>query len=200
MQDVDSLRMTGQVRYRGTQYFVDLHLERSGDCTGSLRLRGTFLDVRRVGDRTWVQGDSAFVRQAVGGDVPAAALDRLRGKWLPVDDTSFGALCDLDGLLKSFRVVDFGTAHRGSGKRNKGNGELDVTVAEETDLDGTTAVKISGRPGGSHDEHVWVASDAPHRVIKIESTATSDGGQLAFGEFDRDVEVAPPAPKDVFRA
>ena len=46
---------------------------------------------------------------------------------------------------------------------------------------------------------VWVRSEAPHHVVKIESTATQDGGTIAFSEFDEDVEVEAPAPKDVLR-
>ena len=95
-------------------------------------------------------------------------------------------------MLKTFEVVDFD---------EKGGDREDVpaTVGEESSVDGQKVVQLSASPGGAHDEMVWVRSEAPHHVVKIESTATRDGGTLAFSEFDEDVEVEAPAPKDVLR-
>lgn len=192
MQDVSSLRLTGQVRDAGEQYFVDVSVDREDRCTGTLRIGGSHLDIRRIGDRAWVKGEAGAFNRLGGGSLPRAALKRLSTSWLPLSGRPAASLCDLDRLLKTFQVVDFDAK---GGDRE----DLPATVGEESSLDGQTVVQLSASPGGAHDEMIWVRSEAPHHVVKIESTATQDGGTLAFSEFDEDVEVETPAPKDVLR-
>ena len=76
---------------------------------------------------------------------------------------------------------------------------MPTTVGDETTEDGQTVVQVSGSPGGQHDELAWVRSEAPHYVVRIESTSAQDGGSIALSEFDEDVEVEVPKAKDVFR-
>ena len=192
MQDVSSLRMTGQMRDKGEQYFVDLSLDREDRCTGTLRIGGSHLDVRRIGDRAWVKGEAGAFNRLSGSSLPRTALQRLSRSWLPVEGKAAASLCDFDKLLKTFEVVDLD---------EKGGDREDVpaTVGEESSIDGQTVVQLSASPGGAHDEMVWVRSEAPHHVVRMESTATQDGGTLAFSEFDQDVEVEAPAREDVLR-
>jgi hypothetical protein len=192
MQDVSSLRMTGQVRDKGEQYFVDLSLDRDDRCTGTLRIGGSHLDVRRIGDRAWVKGEAGAFNRLGGGRLPRTALQRLSRSWLPVEGKAAASLCDFDELLKTFQVVDFD----GPGGDSE---DVPTTVGDESSVDGQTVVQLSASPGGAHDEMVWVRSEAPHHVMRIESTATQDGGTLAFSEFDQGVEVEAPARKDVLR-
>ena len=95
-------------------------------------------------------------------------------------------------MLEMFAVVDF---EKGGGDHE----DVPTTVGDESEIDGQTVVQLSASPGGGHDEMVWVRSEAPHRVVRMESTATRDGGTLAFAEFDEDVEVERPDPEDVLR-
>lgn len=192
MQDVSSVRLTGQVRDAGEQYFLDLSVDREDRCTGTLRIGGSHIDVRRIGDRAWVKGEAGAFNRLAGGSVPRTVLQHLSRSWLPVEGKAAASLCDFDRLLKTFEVVAFDV---------KGGDREDVpaTVGEESSMDGQTVVQVIASPGGAHDEMVWVRSEAPHRVVKIESTATQDGGTIAFSEFDEDVEVEAPAPKDVLR-
>ena len=192
MQGVSSLRLTGQVRDKGEQYFVDLSVDREDRCTGTLRIGGSHLDVRRIGDRAWVKGEAGAFNRLGAGSLPRTALQRLSRSWLPVEGKAATSLCDFDRLLKTFEVVDFD--ERGGDRE-----DVPATVGEESSVDGQTVVEVSASPGGAHDEMVWVRSEAPHHVVRIESTATQDGGTIAFSEFDEDVEVEAPAPKDVLR-
>lgn len=192
MQDVSSLRLTGQVRDAGEHYFVDVSVDREGRCTGTLRIGGSHLDIRRIGDRAWVKGEAGAFNRLGGGSLPRAALQRLSTSWLPLRGKPAASLCDFDQLLETFQVVDFDAK---GGDREV----LPATVGEESSVDGQTVVQLSASPGGAHDEMIWVRSEAPHHVVKIESTATRDGGTMAFTEFDEDVEVEAPDPKDVLR-
>lgn len=203
MQDVQRVRMTGQTWVRGTSYFIDLRLSRRGDCMGTLRVEGRNVDIRRLGDRVWFKGDSAFFRLAAGNvDVSKDELDALSRKWVRLTDDGAQELCDLDTLLKEFTVVDHGTdAPKKSEEKGKTSDVdiSDVTVGEESDVGGTRAVRLTASPGGAHDEHVWVASEAPHHVVKLESTEIGDGGMLALSEYDVQFEVFAPSGKDVHR-
>lgn len=207
MLDVTSLRMTGQVRDGGEQFFVDLSMDRDDRCTGTLRVGGSHLDIRRIGDRAWIKGEAGAFNRLGGGSVPRQVLDRLSSSWLLVDTRTARQLCDFDGLLASFEVVDFGQERdegkrpgKGAGKKSQQDDDtVPATVVEETTVDGHKAVLLTGSPGGAHDENTWVLSEAPHHVVKLESTSMKDGGTLSFSEFDEPVEVEAPPRKDVIR-
>lgn len=210
MAGIDSVRVTGQVRDKGEQYFVDMSLDREGSCTGTIRFGSSNVDIRSTSDKAWFKGEAGALNRLTGGDVPTSVLRRISTQWLALPARDAKDFCDFGGLLDSFQVVDVAGDGSGTtvGKKNKGgkkkaddlsSGDIPVIVGEETDIDGQKVVQLTGSPGGTHDEHIWVLTDAPHYVVKLESTATKDGGTLNFSEFDEDVEVAAPKPRDVFK-
>ena len=207
MRGVDSMRLTGQVRSEGNQYFVDVRLDRDDRCTGSIRLGGGNIDIRRVGDRAWIKGERGVFNRLSRTPLPQSALRALSSSWIPVGDEELLALCDLDSLLALFEVVDYGEEPAkgpGRGKDRAGKDDLDgdvpATVGEESTEDGAKVVELSGEPGGQHEELTWVRTEAPHYVVRVESTSARDGGTLSFTELDQEVEVEVPRAKDVFRA
>lgn len=218
MQDVQSVRLTGQVRSRGNQYFIDLRLDRDGDCAGTMRFGSSNIDIRRVGDRVWLKGESGAYNRLSSTRLPDWVVDELSTSWvLFEDDKGLRQACDLEAFLDSFEVVDLGADDAGNGKGADGkgkngkggkdgkggrddlSGDAPTTVGDETSVDGENVVQLSGSPGGQHEELAWVRSDAPHYVVRIESTSAQDGGSIALSEFDEDVEVEVPKAKDVYR-
>ena len=202
MLDVTSLRVTGQVRDGGEHFFVDLSMDRDDRCSGTLRVGGSHLDIRRIGNRAWVKGEAGAFNRLGGGSVPRQVLDRLSSSWLQLDGRNATRLCDFDALLATFEVVDLGQeegAGKGRSKRDEVDDPVPASVVEETTIDGDKAVHLTASPGGAHDEDTWVLSEAPHHVVKLESTSTQDGGTLSFSEFDVEVEVEAPPRKDVIR-
>jgi hypothetical protein len=213
MLDVQSMRITGQARTNGNQFFLDLRLDRDDNCIGTVRFGGSSnIDIRRVGDRVWLKGESGAYNRLSSTPLPRYLLDRLSTTWvLFEDDKDLRKACDLESFLESFEVVDLvaGDADtgKGSGKgRGKGkdraddlSGEVPTVVGDESNEDGQKVVQLSGSPGGQHDELAWVRSEAPHHVVRIESTSMQDGGTIAFSEFDEDFEVEVPKGKDVMR-
>lgn len=207
MRGVSSMRLTGQVRSKGTQVFIDVRMDRDDRCTGTIRLGGGNIDIRRLEDRAWVKGEAAAYNRLSTTPLRAPALERLSSSWLPVDDKALLGLCDLDSLLEGFEVVDYGSdaskAERVSTGKGKGAGDLDdrvpASVGEESSSDGQKVVPLSGNPGGLHEEVTWVLSEAPHYVVRIESTSARDGGEVSLSEFDEDVLVEAPRPADVLR-
>ena len=205
MQDVTSMRLTGQVRSHGNQFFIDVTADRDDRCTGTVRFGRSHIDVRRMGDKVWLKGESGAYNRLSRVPLPAHTLRRLSSSWgLLDDDKALNKACDLDAFLEDFAVVDYGAEDDGkagkkAGKQDDLSGEVDVTVGEETSMSGQKVVELSGSPGGQHQELSWVLSDAPHYVVKVESTSAQDGGSLSLSEFNEDVEVEAPDPKDVIR-
>lgn len=209
MLAVQSMRITGQARSEGNQFFLDLRLDREDNCTGTVRFGGSNIDIRRVGDRVWLKGESGAYNRLSGTPLPRDLLERLSTTWvLFEDDQEMRRLCDLEDLLESFEVVDIveDDASTGGKGRGKGrdrtddlSGDVPTTVGEETSEDGHTVVQLSGSPGGQHQELAWVRSEAPHHVVRLESTSTHDGGSIAFTELDQEFEVEVPKDKDVVR-
>jgi hypothetical protein len=210
MLDVTSMRVTGQVRDGGEQFFVDLSMDRDDRCTGTLRVGGSHLDIRRIGDRAWLKGEAGAFNRLGGGAVPRQVLDRLSSSWLQLDGPTATRLCDFDALLATFEVVDLGQEEgrgdgrgKGGSKGDSSGGRADdpvpASVVEETTIDGHKAVQLTASPGGAHAENTWVLSEAPHHVVKLESTSMQDGGTLSFSEFDVAVEVEAPPRQDVIR-
>jgi len=199
MGDVTSMRLTGQVVARGNQILLDLSMGPKGRCTGTLRSGGSHIAIRRVGARAWIKGDEGLYNSVSERPLPQQALTRLSTSWIPADDRRILDMCELDEYLESFRVVSMVDGSGGKAARKAGReaaaGASDVTVEAEESVDGDRVVKLSADTG----EMVWVLSEAPHYVVRVESAVATDGGSLTLSEFNREVRVEVPAPKDVFR-
>lgn len=219
MLDVQSMRITGRARSKGNQYFVDLRVDRDDNCIGTMRFGGSNIDIRRVGDRVWLKGESGAYNQLSSTPLPRYQLEELSTTWLLIeDDKPLRKACDLEAVLEAFEVVDLvgsgsdedddqakdngrGTG-TGTGTRTGKDdlsGDVPTIVGDETSEDGQKVVQLSGSPGGQHEELAWVRSEAPHHVVRIESTSMQDGGSIAFSEFDEEFEVEAPKDEDVIR-
>ena len=209
MRDVQSMRITGQARSKGNQFFIDLRMDRDDNCIGTMRFGGSNIDIRRVGDRVWLKGESGAINKLTGSRLPAAVIDRLSTTWLLIeDDKPLRRACDLEAILEAFEVVDLvgggsdedddKAEGKGKGKDDL-SGEVPTVVGDESSEDGQKVVQLSGSPGGQHEELAWVRSEAPHHVVRVESTSMQDGGSIAFSEFDEGFEVEAPKDEDVIR-
>lgn len=187
MADVSSMRLIGSVRQRGNEFWVDLRMTDDGNCRGSMRFRDSHLELVQIGKESWVKGDSGFIRLAMGPGAPKSLVDRASRQWYHQSGSKVSPLCDLDALVSGLEVNDDGTdvdgrtMHRG----------------EEGDLDGVGTVQVVTPQGDAHDTVAWVRTDAPHQVVKVESTSTRNGYSVTLSEFDAEVEVAAPEGEDV---
>jgi len=196
MQDVTSMRLTGQVRSQGEQVFVDLKMTRDGRCTGSIRVSGNDVDIRRVGDRAWMRGSPGALQRLSSTRLPAGVLRSPGRPWVAVKDTAVVALCDLESFLSRLKVIDYGT----NSKKSKRDGDIPASVSEESERNGQDVVELTGSPGGLYDELSVVRSEAPHYVVQVESSSAQDGASISFSEFNDDIEVQQPPAKEIFRS
>lgn len=187
-QDIKTVRITGPQQDKGREMFVDMWVSRSGDCRGTLRMAGNNVDLRRVDGRTWFKGDSGFFNIISGSRAPRAALEKLSTRWVELDGgvanrKALDKLCDLDAMFKDVRTL---------------TNEEEVTVGDEVDLDGSPAVEMSSSPGGTHTERVWIASEAPHHILKASTDESRQRATYAFSEFNEELSVTKPARKEIY--
>lgn len=194
MEDVTTMRVVGQVSSNGSNVVLDVTISSNKKCSGWMRVAQGRMDIRRVGKQAWVKGDSGTFNQLSGSRLPAHEAERLSKLWIPLKDKGVQRFCDLRGVLKSFRVLT-----RSEGKKKTVGGQLPVTVEEELTLDGVRVVKLAARPGGTHEESLWVRTESPHHVIKVTSSSTTDGGSLSLSMLDELVDVRPPARDELLR-
>ncbi|CAM3670976.1 hypothetical protein [Nocardioides zeicaulis] len=177
MSDLTSLRATGQVLLEGRSVFVDLAMDARGRCSGTMRTAEGRITLRRVGGTAWLTGDAGFFDR-LGGSValPAQSRSRLADGWVRADAPRLLELCALDGWV--------GTV--------SGGGD-DLVLEEDDDLgNGVRSVHYSPEPGRT----VWVLSEAPHHVVRVEDDAR-DGATLSFSDFDQPVHVQRPPAREV---
>ena len=177
MQDVRSVRMTGNSGSGDQPATVDVVMNASGDCRGSVTVGLSSTELLAAGGSTWVRPDAAFWTTQMGE--PFDAFAPLNGRWVVVPDgNEFGSLCDLEGLLA------------GLSKRK-------TTAKDSVDsgsLNGTDAVRLSKVKGGKTFT-TWVAADEPHRVLQLDVSDQAGGAliHLDFSHFDEPLTVRAPA-------
>lgn len=95
----------------------------------------------------------------------------------------FRHFCDLDNVLKSFRAVAAGDDPEVSVVGPGRVGSRDVVRLEASD-DGKKIV-------------AWVATTAPHDVLRMDARGEGTSGTLSFSQFDVPVDAQAPAPSEV---
>jgi hypothetical protein len=105
------------------------------------------------------------------------------GKWVrtPRSMGYFAPFCDLDELLDQVLAGDPTMAEKG----------------EETDVEGQRAIALTADVSGGGTSTMWVASDAPHHLLKIETVGGDDPGVFTFSGYDEPVDVPIPPAEEV---
>jgi hypothetical protein len=184
MRSLDSVHMSGSMRSDGQSMDLDLTVDSKGNCTGKISMGDGSAQFMTSGKTSYVKGDRRFWTDSAGS--PQAAdqvLTLLGSRWakLPPSSPGFGHLCDLDKLMKDFTKED----SKAKGKKG-----------ESTDVQGARAVELVYKKG-KETTVVWVATDAPHNVLKMEQTGGDDPGRFTFSEFNENVDIDAPTGKDV---
>lgn len=177
MQDVRSVRMIGNSGTGDQPATVDVVMNASGDCRGSVTIGLTSTELLAAGGHAWVRPDAAFWTTQMGE--PFDSFAPLKGRWVVVPDgNEFGSLCDLDELLAGF------SKKKASAKDSVDSGSLN----------GTEAVRLSTVKGGKTFT-TWVAADEPHFVLQIDVSDAAGGAliHLDFSHFDEPLKVKAPA-------
>jgi hypothetical protein len=178
MEDVNSMRVAGDVTDEGQQLSLDLAMDREGTCVGSIGAEGGTAEIINSDDGFFLKGDNTFWVVSLGSKAKAKEmLSFLGDKWakVPGGDAEFDTTCDLDGFLAEL------------GDSNADDSE----VGDETEVDGTKAVEVISGKGGSDETTVWVATEEPHYVLQVSQKGIEEG-TITFSDFDEEVEATAP--------
>lgn len=180
MTSAESMRFAGEITDGGDTIQIDNRVARSGDCAGTVGGDnfGGSSEFVQVGKRAWIRPDEDFWRTAV----PQAAdqiIARVGDRWVqtPLDQVGLNASCDLESLLEELDPAEAGE------------------VGEVGDVDGQEAVAVSST--AEEETTMWIATEEPHHVLRLESSAEDDGGTITFSDFDEVEEIEPPAKGEV---
>lgn len=173
-----------------TPMSLDLTLDRSGNCDGSVDLgnsQGSVLIVKR-GNDVWVKPDADFWKNQVPDGGPAFAAI-LNGRYMRASATDPRLLtltkaCDLD----TFQKLVSDNADNDAGTLNK---------AARTTLGKASVVPLTRMRGGT-TLTLYVA--ATGRPYPLRLTLQGDGADATvnFSAFDKPVPTSTPPPQDSF--
>jgi hypothetical protein len=185
MQALEAVHMEGSVSQQDNEIGLDLSLTTDGDCTGTVsRGDSGSAEVVTLDGTSWFKPDEEFWR-AQAGDAADQIISTVGDNWvqLPEGDQSFASFCDLDGLLDQIGDT------QSDNESKKG---------ETEDLDGVETIKLNRDPEeGGGTITIWVATEDPHHILKVEQAGGDSPGTFTFSEFDENASIEAPADDEV---
>ncbi len=183
MAALQSTHLSGKVDQDGQETAADLTITASGDCDGEMRVGEGTAKIRRLDGTTWLKPDRGFLEASnTDGSIDVDTFIKLVGdRWLQADSSQsadFEDICNITSLLEGSGTDNSDTAVKG----------------DVSEIDGEEVVKITNGTG-SDEVTAYVRVEAPHYVVKLEST--SDQGDFTFGKFDEPFEVTAPPEDEV---
>ena len=186
MQDVTSMRVLGsQERKKDGFTRLDIRLNASR-CSASVDMPAGTLRILKNADGAWFSVDDDFLRSTAGSSPQAEKFARTyAGKWSVIKEKSpVLGFCDFDKMLGAVAL-------------DRQDTDDTIEVGEVVQVGDADAVPVTGQ-NGKERVTVWVAVDAPHRVLKLgPAKDTGRRDELYFEEFGVDVEAESPAKKDL---
>jgi hypothetical protein len=179
MKTLSTLHLAGSIAMTEGDVALDMDVSTSGDCSGTMTIKGGTAQILSVGGTSYLKGDEAFWTANAGAQAQAV-IALVGDKWLKTggSDAQLAELCDLD------KFVD------GLDKDKGGTGD---TKGEITEINGVDAIEISSEKDGA-TTHAWVAVDGRHYIVKLETTGGDQPGTMTFTDFDKELSLtAPPA-------
>ncbi|RPE35845.1 hypothetical protein EDD38_4212 [Kitasatospora cineracea] len=174
LKDAGAVRAAGTVGSEGGQITMDLRLDTTGDCTGTLSQGGVgSFQVVKSGQQLWVKPDQEFWQTHGGPAMAQLVGDRyLKTTSDNPDFGEIGSLCDLTALADQLGTGKSGLA-KGGEENVQGRPALTLTNTSGTGT-GTLYVATTGEP-------------VPLKLAK-------DTGAVEFSDFGTPVPSATPGP------
>ncbi|MEV0966138.1 hypothetical protein AB0J25_26765 [Streptomyces sp. NPDC049910] len=187
--DADSVRVTskGDLREPGSPNELDLALDRSGNCAGTVGLGGEgSVEIIKRGETVWMKPDAAFWKNQVPGG--GEAIRELVGDRYLRGTTDIGLLrgmawvCDLDTFVDRLTGVP--------------TGAIPLTKGEKTEVDGVGAIPVTGSLAG-RTITLYVATEGePHPVRLVVAGTGAAKATVDFSDYDKPVPTATPPAGD----
>ncbi|POX59337.1 hypothetical protein C3492_32605 [Streptomyces sp. Ru62] len=166
---------------------LELTLDRSGNCVGKLVMGadgGSVALVKR-GDQVWMKPDTAFWKAQLPGSRGDTVAARLKNRYLhgSTKDTVLRAMsgtCDLTAFQKEAAA--------------ESSPHTTLTKGEETKVDGTKVIPLTGTEHSGKKITLYVTSAGPHRLVRATRQGPGTDQDLTFTGYDEPVPSATPAP------
>lgn len=183
MAQVQSVRVTGTVENADGLTF-DARVDRDGNCMAEVELFGGHAQAVEAPSGSYVKGDDTFwANTALNEEEAEIMAEEAAGKWVrsPRKTGVLGTFCDLEQMLKLI-----------------GSGEPELAaVGDEAEVGGRTAVAITSEATAGATTTLWIAVDAPHHMLRLETVGGEEPGVFTVSDFDVPVEVELPRARDV---
>ncbi|KRV49041.1 hypothetical protein AQ490_22280 [Wenjunlia vitaminophila] len=163
---------------------LDLLLDNSGNCRGTMGLEGIEMEMLRKGESFWLKGDEGFWSMAVGKDADAAkAVVGDRYMLVPAGDEQYGDMvetCDLEKMTASM---------------TEDSAETTYTKGEVTEVNGTPAIELNYKDTDGTGT-IYVSTVGKPYPLKVDDKSSTQPAAIVFSDFDKPVDVqAPPDDK-----
>jgi hypothetical protein len=178
-----SMRIQGSLEGDDGFVRVDIRLD-DKSCYGRIKSEDGDFQIIKNPEGVWLQADEHFWRAQASSFEHADKVAAYGGSWIAVErGEDLVEACDLDALLREFKVNKLDT-----------KGTIDVGEVEK--IGGVDAVPLTGRTK-KEECTVWVAADAPHRVLKVAPTDDPGLPDALFFDYDVHVLAETPPKKDI---
>jgi hypothetical protein len=139
----DTVHVSGSIVDVGQRLTLDLELAQGKGGKGTMSEQGRTFEIVRLGDKAYLRGSDAFLRQFAG----SAVARLLHGRWLEGSATSgrLGALAPLTDIERLFKATlgSHGTLKNDGQTTYRGQ---DVVAIRDTTQGGTLYVAAEGTP------------------------------------------------------
>jgi hypothetical protein len=175
-----TLTMAGTVNDSGTLYTIKLGFKKGQGCTGTIAVsgKGSFA-LTIIGSTAYLNPDNKFWRSYAGAQANTV-IALLNGRYIKgsmsnSNVASLGKLCDINGMLTTFKA---------QGK---------VTKGAISTLDGKQVLQLKDSKGGT----MWVTNSTTPEIVVVENLGATGGssGKVTFGVGAPVTLTAPPASK-----
>lgn len=184
MAEVTSARVVGDITQGGSTTAIDLTQNSLGACVGTLSHSGGSAQMIVNAEGQFLKGDQKFWKAVVGSAAEAKRVKAAVGdKWakMPEGRGGFGAFCTLQAFLQAFEDPQPVTE----------SGDGAAALGGQATLEGLPAVELISE--GETPTSAWVAVDAPHRILRLETAANV----LNFSQFNGPVQADSPPAREV---
>ncbi|MBC2901378.1 hypothetical protein [Streptomyces cupreus] len=179
-------RSAGTETSRTQPTSMDLALDRSGNCVGTMEMGsdGGSVEIVKRGEEVWMKPDTAFWKAQVPGGEGDAVAELFKNRYIhgSTDDALLKGMadtCDLNNFQR-----DVGT--------DSSPGATSLKKGEETTRDGTKVIPLEGELDGARTT-LYVTSDSPHLLVEATQRGDDTDVRLTFSEYDEPVPTETPS-------
>ncbi|MER6675823.1 hypothetical protein [Streptomyces sp. NPDC000983] len=195
LREADSVRLRLTDRSEGTETgttqptSMDLALDRSGNCAGTMEMGadGGSVEIVKRGDEVWLKPDTAFWKAQAPGDEGEAMAELFDGRYIhgSTDDALLKGMADTCDLRNFQRDTGSGSSP----------GITSLKKGEETTRGGADVFPLTGEVDGARTT-LYVTADSPHLLVEATQRDEDTNVRLRFSDYDEPVPSRTPSPDD----